>query len=421
MHVLFRYMDRENVGVFTRESWNEVFVHADLNKNGTVSRAEWRTQYGALIAPFDFVDENGDGFLSLYEWDRAFKRLDHDQQGSISAADFVKAALESKYIDLRTFYAVGVAFMGEGIGSMCYHLCPSVETFQFDTCFMIPIANVLALALMDWRASSKSDNVTAMKYIMYILIPVWMINFIGTWYDIGAFNMNWLYWVYAGLVVLWASIVSMLAIRRICHIPGNCGLASKCILQVGVVALVASAFLLPRVRAKYFSGTANLFLEISVIVMIGVVARQIYQEDLRYMTCQPRDLWARMIKNFYCAILFVVGALAIICFKEKVAIVEPGVTPAESHDANAPCVFAIFDLHDVWHFLSSIALALFAMLLLDIRVNSWARRMGIQLLFEQPGLEDPEESDSSSGESPVCSPLSVLRPPPCPWQRAESE
>ena len=39
--------------------------------------------------------------------------------------------------------------------------------------------------------------------------------------------------------------------------------------------------------------------------------------------------------------------------------------------------------HDYWHFLSAIALALFAMLLLDIRVNSWARKSGIQILFEQ--------------------------------------
>ena len=96
----------------------------------------------------------------------------------------------------------------------------------------------------------------------------------------------------------------------------------------------------------------------------------------------------------------------------------PDATPAQSHDINQNCVFNIFDLrlgcimrknpsevapciagydllytvlgcvlacsrHDYWHFLSAVALALFAMLLLDIRVNSWARKNGIQILFEQ--------------------------------------
>ena len=49
--------------------------------------------------------------------------------------------------------------------------------------------------------------------------------------------------------------------------------------------------------------------------------------------------------------------------------------------------------------MSAIALALFAMLLLDVRVNSWARKMGIRVLFEHlPGSEDSERSDESEDD-----------------------
>ena len=32
--------------------------------------------------------------------------------------------------------------------------------------------------------------------------PVWLINFIGTWYDIDVFDCEWLYWLYSFLVVV---------------------------------------------------------------------------------------------------------------------------------------------------------------------------------------------------------------------------
>ena len=53
-------------------------------------------------------------------------------------------------------------------------------------------------------------------------------------------------------------------------------------------------------------------------------------------------------------------------------------------DQTQDCVFSIFDLHDCWHLLSAVALALFTMFLLDIRVNSWARKAGIQVIAELP-------------------------------------
>ena len=311
----------------------------------------------------------------------------------------VRIALGPRQIDLRTFFAIGIGFVGTGVGSMCYHLCPSVETFQFDTCFMIPIANLFTLALLDWTILPRSDSITALKYIIYVLIPLWLINFIGTWYDIGVFPVSfWLYWLYAAFVIVWGIFVDISGIRRIFQVPGRCGRLTERILQVVLLALLILAFAFPNVRVRYLSGTANFFLELSILVMIVVVSRQIYKQDLRYIACEVREIGARVIKNIHAAVMIAVAVFAMRFFSNKVVIVEPGATPAESRESNQDCVFSIFDKHDLWHFLSALALALFAMLLLDVRVNSWARSMGIEVLFERP-LFDEDSDDSSVSEN----------------------
>lgn len=253
-------------------------------------------------------------------------------------------------------------------------MCPSVETFQFDTCFMIPIANLFTLALIDW-GEGGSDEITALKYFVYILTPIWIINFIGTWYDIEVFPLGRLYWLYAFVVIAWSVGVVLGGMRRVVQFPGDWGLRGMRVIQILLLVSVGSSFLVPVVRNKVFSGTANLFLMLSVVVMIFVVSRQLWIEDFSFMKCTCREVGGRIIKNSYGAILCAVGVLAGVCFSKKVVIVEPGTTPAQSHDVNQSCFFDIFDLHDVWHVLSAVALALFAMMLLDVRVNSWARKM----------------------------------------------
>ena len=403
MQKLFAIMDADGngqpMGYLNREKWHGLFFKADLNRSGRVSRVEWKEAYGTRSA-FDFIDRNGNGMLDISEWDDAFDRLDEENHGSVSADDMIRVALGPRQIDLRAFFALGVAFVAEGVGSMCYHLCPSVETFQFDTCFMIPIANVFTLVLLDWDLSPRPDTVTALKYIIYVLIPLWLIIFIGTWYDIGVFATSfWIYWLYALLVIVWSVLVDVTGIRRIFQAPGRCGVVAKRTLQIVLLLSVVVAFFVPDVRVRYLSGTANFFLEISILVMIVIVSRQIYEEDLRFLTCELREMGARIIKNTHGSLMVAVAVMAMICFTNKVVIVEPGTPPAVSREDNQDCVFSIFDLHDLWHFLSATALALFAMLLLDVRVNSWARKMGIEVLFERPMFDDDSSDDSSASAS----------------------
>ena len=196
MSEMFKALNLNSEQALTKQKWISAFDEVDKDRSGRVSRHEWYTHNGHAIA-FDFIDRNHDGKISREEWSNAFDRLDTESDGTLSEAQFQTASSD---IDLRAFYAVATTFIAEGIGSMCYHLCPSVETFQFDTCFMIPIANLLTIALADWSRTDL-DTISAMRYFAYILTPVWLINFIGTWYDIDVFDSNWLYWVYTFFVV----------------------------------------------------------------------------------------------------------------------------------------------------------------------------------------------------------------------------
>merc|ERR1712086_337851 len=48
-------------------------------------------------------------------------------------------------------------------------------------------------------------------YYVFILMPIWMFNFIGTWYDVGLIpthgHLIWFYYAYSTVVCVWAALV----------------------------------------------------------------------------------------------------------------------------------------------------------------------------------------------------------------------
>ncbi|CAE7895702.1 petA [Symbiodinium microadriaticum] len=318
-------------------------------------RQEWRVRHGDTIV-FDFIDETDTGRQA------------------------------SRAIDVRAFYAIATAFIAEGVGSTCYHLCPSVETFQFDTCFMISIAHLLTIALADC-SKPEFDTRAALKYFVYILTPMWLINFIGTWYDLKIFTSTWLYWTYTVLVVMW-TVGAVSSLRRLFGTEmGACSMWTMRLLQGLIILVVLLVYVDPSARES-LGGTANTFLLLSIAVMAVVVSRQIYMQDLRFVSCGITEIGGRILKHGYLALMVGVGVASLQCFSEK------------------DCLFSIFDLHDCWHLLSAVALALFSTYLLDIRIDSWARQSGIQVVGELPShgyapVPDLETSEEQAGELKV--------------------
>jgi len=305
-----------------------------------------------------------------------------------------------QHIDVRAFYAVAAAFIGEGIGSMSYHLCPSVETFQFDTCFMIPIAHLLSIVLLEWR-DQAIRSVAVIKYFLHVIGPIWCFNAVGTWYDVGIFDNRSAYGLVHLAMLVWSVLVVQSFDRLFPH-PGSCSRAlRRCLKSFVVLALTLTA--VPQVRIA-LGGMANCFLLISVAVMIVAVSWQIYMEEIRFQRgcCTSLSVCAEMlIKYFYWLIMIFVMALSLIFFMDKVVRVAPHVSAETSYDSNKGCAISVFDFHDLWHTFSAVALALFAMMLLDIKVHSWARKHGVRVMREEP-WDEYDSVSSSSSDSPSC-------------------
>ena len=291
LQALFRSVNLNPRGCLNRQEWAAIFDDADINRNGIVSRQEWRVRHGDTIV-FDFIDETDAGSLSREEWLAAFERLNANGDGVLTQDKF---QLASRAIDVRAFYAIATTFIAEGVGSTCYHLCPSVETFQFDTCFMISIAHLLTIALADC-SKPDFDTRAALKYFVYILTPMWLINFIGTWYDLKIFTSTWLYWTYTVLVVMW-TVGAVSSLRRLFGTEmGACSMWTMRLLQGLIILVVLLVYVDPGARES-LGGTANTFLLLSIAVMAVVVSRQIYMQDLRFVSCGITEIGGRILKH----------------------------------------------------------------------------------------------------------------------------
>lgn len=308
-------------------------------------------------------------------------------------------------LDLSAFYTIAGSFMAEGIGSAFYHVCPSVETFQFDTCFMIPIAHLLCGALAYWP-DSEVTQMRVLKYFLFVLTPIWMFNFVGTWYDVGIIGYKgWqfvVYCIFAISVMIWA-FFCVKAIDYLFIQPEEplkaMGKCLKNVVKAAVVVGLALSVLWPHFR-QIMGGMANTFLLLSVVVMIAVIGWQVHVLELKHLNitgCVPA--MRTLIRYSYLPIMGYVTVLALQCFSNKVARVDPGVSPAQSHLANQACVVSIFDLHDIWHGLGAIGLALTAKLLLDVRMHTFARTSTISVHSEYSEWSEMESCSSVSARA----------------------
>ena len=84
----FSGMDRNRDGVVTRAEWrgnNESFRQHDRNSDGVLAGEELRDLAGnGLVRDFGLVDLDGNGHVTAQEWRRAFTQLDVNRDGSLT-------------------------------------------------------------------------------------------------------------------------------------------------------------------------------------------------------------------------------------------------------------------------------------------------------------------------------------------------
>ncbi|XP_064326794.1 SID1 transmembrane family member 2 isoform X2 [Phalacrocorax carbo] len=258
------------------------------------------------------------------------------------------------------FYAMGTALMMEGLLSACYHVCPNYTNFQFDTSFMYMIAGLCMLKLYQKR----HPDINASAYSAYACLAlVIFFSVIGVVFGKG----NTAFWIVFSIIHIVATLLLSTQLyymgrwkldsgilRRILHV-----LYTDCVRQCSGPMYVDRMVLLVMGNIVNWSLAAyglivrpNDFA--SYLLAIGICNLLLYFAFYIIMKLRSGER-IKLIPLLCIISTSVVWGFALFFFFQGLSTWQK--TPAESREHNRDCILLdFFDDHDIWHFLSSIAM-----------------------------------------------------------------
>uniref|UniRef100_A0A672IMU9 SID1 transmembrane family, member 2 n=1 Tax=Salarias fasciatus TaxID=181472 RepID=A0A672IMU9_SALFA len=258
------------------------------------------------------------------------------------------------------FYAMGTALMMEGLLSACYHVCPNYTNFQFDTSFMYMIAGLCMLKLYQKR----HPDINASAYTAYAcLAAVIFFSVLGVVFG----KDNTVFWIVFSVIHILATLLLSTqlyymgrwrldagVLRRMVYI-----VYTDCIRQCSGPMYIDRMVLLVMGNIVNWSLAAYGLIErpndfASYLLAIAICNLLLYFAF--YIIMKLRSGEKIKCLPLVC-ILFtaVVWGFALYFFFQGLSTWQK--TPAESREHNRDCILlSFFDDHDIWHFLSSIAM-----------------------------------------------------------------
>uniref|UniRef100_A0A8C6TLL0 SID1 transmembrane family, member 2 n=1 Tax=Neogobius melanostomus TaxID=47308 RepID=A0A8C6TLL0_9GOBI len=258
------------------------------------------------------------------------------------------------------FYAMGTALMMEGLLSACYHVCPNYTNFQFDTSFMYMIAGLCMLKLYQKR----HPDINASAYTAYAcLAGVIFFSVLGVVFGKG----NMVFWIVFSVI----HILATLLLSTQLYYMGRWRLDSGVLRRVVYIVYTDSI--------RQCSGP--MYIDRMVLLVLGNIVN--WSLAAYGLIKRPNDFASYLLAIAICNLLLYFAfyiimklrsgerikylALVIILFTAVVwgfalyfffqGLSTWQKTPAESRDHNRDCILlSFFDDHDIWHFLSSIAM-----------------------------------------------------------------
>ncbi|XP_014484274.1 PREDICTED: SID1 transmembrane family member 1-like isoform X2 [Dinoponera quadriceps] len=269
------------------------------------------------------------------------------------------------------FYAMGTALIMEGILSASYHVCPTRSNFQFDTSFMYVIAVLCMIKIYQ----NRHPDINASAPVTFGILA--LIIFIGL---IGVFNGSVCFWVIFTILHLLICFVLTVQIYYMGRCKFNKGVFNRMIQTFKQDARCGIWHLL---RPLYPSRFVMLVLANMCNVGLAVLGNM-YQEDNFAMF-----LLIILMSNLILYTLFYI--VMKLCHRERILLTPAiyivlsmlfwgaalyffvnksmawALTPAQSRIHNKPCeLLNFFDSHDIWHFLSALAMFFSFMVLLTL-------------------------------------------------------
>uniref|UniRef100_UPI0037E82B09 SID1 transmembrane family member 2 isoform X2 n=1 Tax=Semicossyphus pulcher TaxID=241346 RepID=UPI0037E82B09 len=258
------------------------------------------------------------------------------------------------------FYAMGTALMMEGLLSACYHVCPNYTNFQFDTSFMYMIAGLCMLKLYQKR----HPDINASAYTAYAcLAGVIFFSVLGVVFGKG----NTVFWIIFSVI----HILATLLLSTQLYYMGRWRLDSGVLRRMVYIIYTDSI--------RQCSGP--MYIDRMVLLVMGNIVN--WSLAAYGLIERPNDFASYLLAIAICNLLLyfafyiimklrsgerikclplvcilftaVVWGFALYFFFQGLSTWQK--TPAESREHNRDCILlSFFDDHDIWHFLSSIAM-----------------------------------------------------------------
>ncbi|XP_048004148.1 SID1 transmembrane family member 1-like isoform X2 [Leguminivora glycinivorella] len=254
-------------------------------------------------------------------------------------------------------YAMGIALVSEGMLSAAYHVCPNSMNFQFDTSFMY-VTSVLCMVKI---YQSRHPDINARAHATFGVLA--LIIFVGL---VGVLNANVYFWVAFTILHLTTCLIMTFQIYYLGRFRLDSGviyratrelvsrpLAAITPTYVGRCVLLVIANLANWAIAAYgvaqhsrdFAShlllvlMSNLFL----YTLFYIVIKLLHRESIRWYS------WVFIVLTYttwFSSSYFYLDQ-----------ITNWALTPAQSRQSNRPCsLLQLYDAHDIWHFMSSIAM-----------------------------------------------------------------
>uniref|UniRef100_A0A8C6TP26 SID1 transmembrane family, member 2 n=1 Tax=Neogobius melanostomus TaxID=47308 RepID=A0A8C6TP26_9GOBI len=255
------------------------------------------------------------------------------------------------------FYAMGTALMMEGLLSACYHVCPNYTNFQFDTSFMYMIAGLCMLKLYQKR----HPDINASAYTAYAcLAGVIFFSVLGVVFGKG----NMVFWIVFSVI----HILATLLLSTQLYYMGRWRLGRALVVYIVYTDSIRQC-------------SGPMYIDRMVLLVLGNIVN--WSLAAYGLIKRPNDFASYLLAIAICNLLLYFAfyiimklrsgerikylALVIILFTAVVwgfalyfffqGLSTWQKTPAESRDHNRDCILlSFFDDHDIWHFLSSIAM-----------------------------------------------------------------
>lgn len=273
------------------------------------------------------------------------------------------------------FFAMGLALIMEGIMSACYHVCPNYSNFQFDTSFMYIIACLCMLKIYQTR----HPDISAKAHTSYLLMAcVIFIAVIGVIYGTNVF------WIFFACVYMFFYLILSVHIYFMGRWSIDRGICRRICVAVRYDMCRCRRPMYPdRMILLVFGNLINWVIAVYGAVyhssdfatyLLGIFIGNLMIYCTFYIIMKLR--YGEKIHSLVMFIILgavVVWAVALYFFLSNLTSWQ--LTPSKSREGNKDCVLLEFyDAHDIWHFLSSIALFFSFLILLTLDDDRFSTR-----------------------------------------------